>query len=130
MCLAFPTLSVARASKNLAIYEYTPGGTGLNFDDTLFEPYHNFRIIAYFGVMIYALVFHFMVGMLFERYGSVPEILKNVMNLIRGSNKEAWEINGTDPSRESLKEININNFETQQDKNSTTNKLSAENNNR
>lgn len=84
MCLAFPTLSVARASKNIAIFEYTPGGTGLNFDDTLFKPYHNFRVITYFFVMAYALVFHFMVGMIFERYGSVPQILKNLRLLVLG----------------------------------------------
>ena len=91
MCMAFPTLSVARASKNLAIFEYTPGGTGLNFDDTLFKPYHNFRIISFFGIMIYALVFHFSIGMLFERYGNVPEIIKNLQILVFGKQKE--EIN-------------------------------------
>jgi len=77
MCMLFPTLSVARASKNLAIFEYTPGGTGLNFDETLYEPYHHFRVITYFAIMIYALIFHFCIGMLFEKYGSFPEIIRN-----------------------------------------------------
>jgi len=81
MSLIFPTLSLARASKNIAIFEYTPGGTGLNFDETLFGKYHNFRIITYFAIMIYALVFHFSVGMLFEKYGSVPEILRNIVKV-------------------------------------------------
>jgi hypothetical protein len=71
MSLLFPTLSTARASRNLCIYEYTPGGDGLNWD-TLWWTYHNYRIITYFAIMVYAFVLHFTIGMLFERYGSVP----------------------------------------------------------
>ena len=125
MSLAFPTLSVARASRNLAVHEYTPGGEGLDYNDTLLEPYHNYRIITYFGVMIYALVFHFMIGMLFENYGSVPEIINHFSKFCRGNRKEAWELTGIDPSRQSLKEIDINNFETEEDKNLVRNRQVA-----
>jgi hypothetical protein len=31
MCLLFPTLAIARANKNLVIFEYTPGGVGLTY---------------------------------------------------------------------------------------------------
>jgi hypothetical protein len=126
MSMAFPTLSVARASRNLAVHEYTPGGEGLDYNHTLFDPYHNYRIITYFGVMVYALVFHFMIGMLFEKYGSVPEIIRNVAKFFRGNNKEAWELTGSDPSRQLLKEIDINNFETEEDKNLVRNRQLAE----
>lgn len=74
MSLIFPTLSTARASRNLCIYEYTPGGDGLTWD-TLWWEYHNYRIITYFWIMLYAFVLHFSIGMLFEKYGSVPQIL-------------------------------------------------------
>ena len=110
VCLIFPTVSVSRASRNLAIYEYTPGGTGLNWDETLFQPYHNFRIINYFFIMLYALVFHFSVGMLFEKYGSVPEILRNLRAFVTGSKSEDWAVNG-DPTRKNLKSENSEYFQ-------------------
>ena len=116
MCLLFPTLSVARASRNLAIYEYTPGGTGLNWDETLFEPYHNFRIISYFGIMAWALAVHFSIGMLFERYGSVPEILRNFVKWVKGTEKEDWE-EASDPTRIGLKPVDRKNFESVHDQN-------------
>jgi len=113
MCLAFPTLSVARASRNIAIYEYTPGGTGLNYDETLFDTYHNFRIITYFIIMIYALILHFLIGMLFEKFGSVPEIVKNLIKLVKGNPKEDWDNeNYGDPTRANLKPIDFKNFES------------------
>ena len=77
MSLLFPTLSTARASRNLCIYEYTPGGSGLNHE-TLWWRYHNYRIITYFFIMIYAFVLHFSIGMLFEKYGSVPQIIMQI----------------------------------------------------
>jgi len=112
MSMAFPTLSVARASQNLAIFEYTPGGSGLNYDYTLFEPYHNFRIITYFTVMLWALVFHFSIGMLFERYGSFPEIVRNVMKFLKGGDKQVWAADG-DPTRKMLKPLDSLNFEAE-----------------
>jgi hypothetical protein len=87
MGMAFPTLAVSRASRNLAIFEYTPGGTGLNFDETLFEPYHHFRIISFGLIMVWALIAHFSIGMLFEKYGSVPEIIRNFIVLLKGNRK-------------------------------------------
>ena len=77
MSLLFPTLATARASRNLCIYEYVPGGPGLSWDN-IWVSYHNYRIGTYFSVMIYALIFHFSIGMLFEKYGSVPEIVRNI----------------------------------------------------
>lgn len=111
MCLLFPTLAVARASKNLAIYEYTPGGPGLNFNQTLFEPYHNFRMISYFAIMLYALVVHFLIGMAFERYGSLPEILKNLKVLILGKPDELRAYDSTRSSTKNKKEVDLSNFE-------------------
>jgi hypothetical protein len=78
MSLLFPTLATARASRNLCYYEYTPGGPGLAWDN-IWVSYHNYRIGTYFVVMIYALVLHFSIGMLFEKYGSVPEIARIVI---------------------------------------------------
>ena len=115
MCLLFPTLSVARASQNLAIFEYTPGGTGLNYDETLFEPYHNFRILSYFFIMLYSLVFHFSIGMLFLKYGSVPEIIRNFVKCVSRSRVESWDVPNGDPSRIGLKSIDPKNFENRHD---------------
>ncbi len=81
LSLIFPNLATARASRSLCLFEYSGGGTGLNFNDTLWIEYHNYRIITYFLVMIYAFVLYSIVGLLFEKYGSVPEIIYNFMKL-------------------------------------------------
>ena len=81
MSLLFPTLATARASRNLCIYEYTPGGPGLAWDN-LWVKYHNYRIGTYFVVMVYALVLHFLIGMLFEKYGSAPEIFRSAVKYL------------------------------------------------
>jgi len=112
VCMFFPTLSIARASKNLVIFEYTPGGPGLNYNETLLVPYHNFRIINYFFIMVYALIVHFMIGMLFEKYGSVPEILKELKTLITGTRDDLYasiEIEKT--KSRTRKELDAANFE-------------------
>ena len=77
MSLIFPTLATARASRNLCTYEYTPGGLGLNYE-TIWWTYHNYKIITYYFIMIYAFVLYFSIGMLFENYGSVPEIIRSL----------------------------------------------------
>lgn len=78
MSLIFPTLATARASRNLCIYEYTPGGPGLAWDN-LWVKYHNYRIGTYYVVMIYALILHSLIGMLFEKYGSAPEMFRSLL---------------------------------------------------
>ena len=78
----------------------------------MWETYHNFRISVYFGIMLWALVFHFSIGMLFERYGSVPEIIRNIIKYIKGTSKEVWETDkARDQSRFKLKPIDPLNFE-------------------
>jgi hypothetical protein len=37
--------------------------------------------------------------MLFEKYGSVPEIIRNLVMLIKGRKNEDWAHNSTDPTR-------------------------------
>jgi hypothetical protein len=81
MSLLFPTLSTARASKNLSTYEYTPGGQGLTWD-TLWMKYHNYRVATYFAIMAYALVLHFAIGMLFEKYGCVSDLIKSLQKKV------------------------------------------------
>lgn len=76
--MLFPTLSLARSCQNLAIFEYTPGGSGLNYDETLYGKYHNFRIISFYLIMVFSLIFHFSIGMLLERYGSFPELIRSM----------------------------------------------------
>jgi len=92
MSLIFPTLATARASRNISIFEYIPGGSGLNWHDTLWVNYHNYRIITYFGIMVFAFFFHLSIGLLFDKYGSVPEIIKNFKVAIFGRNHDEFEI--------------------------------------
>lgn len=82
LSLMFPTLSIARASQNIVIFEYTPGGTGLNFDETLYAPYHDYRVITYFAIMVYSLVVTFAVGLLFEKYGNLPSIFRQLLSSV------------------------------------------------
>ena len=84
MSFIFPTLATTRAFQNTVIYEYTPGGTGLDFDYTLYKPYHNYRVITYFYVHLFAFFLHLTIGMLFEYYGSVPEIIRALIKIIKG----------------------------------------------
>jgi hypothetical protein len=84
MSFIFPTLATTRAFQNTVIHEYTPGGTGLDWDSTLFEPYHNYRVCTYFYVHFCAFFLHLSIGMLFEKYGSVPEIIKAFFRVIKG----------------------------------------------
>jgi hypothetical protein len=93
MSLLFPTLATARASRNLCIYEYTPGGPGLSWDN-IWVKYHNYRIGTYFLIMIYALILHFIIGLLFEKYGSVPEIIKNIGKLFFKNEKTNFRSKG------------------------------------
>jgi hypothetical protein len=88
MSLIFPNLATARASRNLCIFEYSGGGTGLNYHHTLWLKYHNFRIITYFLVMIYAFFLNLTVGLLFEKYGSLPVVFKNLKTSIFGSEEK------------------------------------------
>jgi hypothetical protein len=85
-------LATARASRSLCLFEYSGGGTGLNFSDTLWIEYHNYRIITYFLVMIYAFVLYSTVGLLFEKYGSVPEIMNNFMVFFKSSKQRDVEL--------------------------------------
>ena len=73
--LMFPNVAIARANRNLAQFEYKPGGHGLSFNETLFESLDNYRISTYFLVMTFALVSQMLIGFLFEKYGSLNEII-------------------------------------------------------
>lgn len=92
MSMIFPTLATARASRNLCLFEYIPGGSGLNWHDTLWVRYQNYRIITYYMVMVFAFFLHLSIGLLFEKYGSVPEILKNLKVTIFGRNRDEFEM--------------------------------------
>jgi hypothetical protein len=85
MTMLFPNLATARASRNLCTYEYIPGGPGLNYHETLWIEYNQYRIITYYIIMVYAFFLYLGIGMLFEKYGSVPEIIRNIRILILGA---------------------------------------------
>lgn len=74
------------------IFEYTSGSPGLYYNDCLWKPYHNFRIINYFFIMVYALVTHFMVGLVIERFGSLPGFFRYVRQTIRKSKIQPEEV--------------------------------------
>jgi len=67
MSFIFPNLATARASRNLCVFEYNPGGLGLS-SHTLFEPYQHYRIITYYIVMVWALFAQLAAGILFEKW--------------------------------------------------------------
>ena len=102
MSIIFPNLATARASRNLCTFEYIPGGSGLNYHDTLWAPYHNYRIITYYLVMIFAFFFHLSIGMLFEKYGSVPEIIRNARVTLFGRGREEVQVLDNDKINPSI----------------------------
>lgn len=53
MSFIFPNLAIARATRNLCVFEYNPSGVGLNFEN-LFEIFQNYRIINFYYVMPFA----------------------------------------------------------------------------
>lgn len=67
MSFLFPNLATARASKALCVFEYNPGGLGLNMD-TLWESYEGYRVIWYFAVMAFALLTHSTMGLIIMSY--------------------------------------------------------------
>jgi len=59
----FPNVAITRASRNLSLFEYNPGGDGLT-RDTVFENFQNYRISTLYFVMIFALFTQTSLGMI------------------------------------------------------------------
>ena len=67
MSFIFPNLATVRASRNLVIFEYNPGGGGLDWQQ-LWVSYQNYMIGTFFVVMVWALVSQFTIGYHIEKY--------------------------------------------------------------
>ena len=67
MTFLFPNLAIARASRNICVFEYNPAGEGLNFEN-LYESVYNYRIIYFYYVMIYSFFVYLLIGFLIERW--------------------------------------------------------------
>ena len=89
MSLIFPNLATTRACFCLIVYEFNPNGSGLGWDETLWGKLQGYRVITFFPVLLFALVFHFTLGMLLERYGSLPAIWRNFMRYIFAQRRKA-----------------------------------------
>jgi hypothetical protein len=68
----------------------------------------------YFVVHLFAFFFYLTIGMLFEHYGSVPEILKAFVNTIKGKKQleieKKMEMMEDHARRGAMKELEIENF--------------------
>ena len=82
MSMIFPNLATCRACQNLIVFEFNPNGSGLGWDHTLWGKNGNYRIITYFLVLTFALISHFTLGMLLEKYGNAPAIWRSLMRYI------------------------------------------------
>ena len=67
MTFIFPNLAIARASRNLCVFEYNPAGVGLNYDN-LYESIYNYRVITFYYVMAYSFILYLTIGVLIERW--------------------------------------------------------------
>jgi hypothetical protein len=67
MTFLFPNLSIARACRNLCVFEYNPAGEGLNYNN-IYESVYNYRIITFYYVMAYAFFLYMIIGLSFERW--------------------------------------------------------------
>lgn len=118
MSLMFPNLATTRACFCLVVYEFNPNGTGLGWDNTLWGKLHNYRVISYFPILTFALVFHFTLGMLLEKYGSAPAIWRTFMRYVFAERRKALKksIMKDETTRmATLSTIDRSNFETAED---------------
>jgi hypothetical protein len=118
MSLIFPNLATTRSCYNLVVYEFNPHGTGLGFDATLWGKIDGYRVITYFPVLLFALVFHFTLGMLLESYGSAPAIWKMWMRYVFAEKKKAKKKILMQDEAERMRELqplDALNFETTED---------------
>lgn len=127
MSIIFPTLATARSSNNLVKFEYFPGGQGINYE-SIFQQYDQYRMISYYLIMAFSFFFHLGLGLLFERYGSIPKIIENIGDLVwkRGSVLEESGLKmvkqnsaGTDSKNFERVQANINENDVLQVKNLT-----------
>jgi hypothetical protein len=68
--MIFPSVATARACKNVAMIEYSTGGSGLDWWN-LFEPFQEYRVHLYFLVMVWGFWLHLIIGLFFERFGGL-----------------------------------------------------------
>mgnify|MGYP000903434797 FL=1 len=118
MSLLFPNLATTRACHSLVVYEFNPNGTGLGWDSTLWGKLYNYRVISYFPTLTFALIFHFTLGMLLERYGSAPAIWRSFMRYVFAERRKALKksiVKDETARMATLSPIDRSNFETAED---------------
>jgi len=118
MSLVFPNLATTRACYSLVVYEFNPNGTGLGWDSTLWGKLFNYRVISYFPTLTFALIFHFTLGMLLEKYGSAPAIWRTFMRYVFAERRKALKksiVKDETARMATLSPIDRRNFETAED---------------
>mmetsp|Transcript_24031 Transcript_24031/g.36976 ORF Transcript_24031/g.36976 Transcript_24031/m.36976 type:complete len:218 (-) Transcript_24031:3848-4501(-) len=109
MSIIFPTLATARSSRNLVLFEYKIGGPGLTYE-SIFTQYDQYRMATYYVIMAFSFFLHLSIGLLLERYGSIPKIVENFTDFIlRRSN--IVEASGLKVLKQASKGVSSENFE-------------------
>jgi len=71
LSLVFPNTASTKAGTNLVVLDYNAEQSGLNWE-TMHQPINNFKISAYFFIMVYGFVAQVIIALLFKKYGSLP----------------------------------------------------------